>query len=117
MAKTKTLGIRTTPELIAELERLKEAFYFENYSEMLHTLAQVLRSIDQRVSEIPNHPRDWSAEELDTYFSAPDGAESSNNNELSRLVWRRLKQRFGEDGVEILHQKLRSRAQKRNERR
>lgn len=106
MAKTKTLGIRATPELIGELEILKAAFNFESYSEMLDTLARVLRSIDQRVSQIPSHPRDWSTGELDTCFSTPDRAESLNDNELTRLAWRRLKQRFGEDGVQALQQKL-----------
>lgn len=103
MAKTKTLGIRTTQQLIDELEKLKDAFAFGSYSELLGSLAQVLRTIDQRVCQVQEHPRTWEAEQIRAFFST---SSDGNEDEIARLMWRRLKQRFGEDGVEVLRRKL-----------
>jgi hypothetical protein len=108
MAKTKTLGIRTTPQLIDELEELKKAFNFDSYSEMLSSLAQVLKSIDQRVSQIQDHPRTWSVGEARRLLSMHSDEGDAAREQIPRLVWRRLRQRFGEDGVETLRQKLES---------
>lgn len=107
MAKTKTLGIRTTPQLIDELEELKKAFDFDSYSEMLSSLAHVLKSVDKRVCQIQDHPRNWTADQIHKYLSL-QSEEGPVREEISQLVWRRLRQRFGEDGVEALWQKLES---------
>lgn len=106
MAKTKTLGIRTTPQLIGELEKLKVAFDFGSYSEMLISLAQVLRNIDQRICELRSHPRAWKVAEVRDLFSGTLPESNGQEDEIAHLVWRRLKERFGEDGVESLRQKL-----------
>ena len=105
MAKTKTLGIRTTPQLIHELEELKKAFDFDSYSDMLSSLAHVLKSVDQRVCQIQDHPRTWTVDEIHKYLSLCEEGNAVRE-EISQLVWRRLRQRFGEDGVEALRQKL-----------
>ena len=107
MAKTKTLGIRTTHHLIDELEVLKKSFNFESYSQMLKCLADVLKTVDKRVCEIQDHPRTWSPEDTQR-FLALGVASDPIGEEISQLVWRRLRQRFGEDGVEALRQKLES---------
>ena len=106
MAKTKTLGIRTTPQLITELEELKDAFDFGSYSEMLASLAQVLRNIDQRICELRRHPRAWDVEEVRDLMSGISAESNGQEDEITRLVWRRVKERFGEDGVESLRQKV-----------
>ena len=106
MAKTKTLGIRTTPQLIAELEELKGAFDFGSYSEMLSSLAQVLRNIDQRICQLRRHPSAWEVEEVRDLLSGISAEANGQEDEIARLVWRRVKERFGEDGVESLRQKL-----------
>lgn len=106
MAKTKTLGIRTTLQLIAELEELKDAFDFRSYSEMLSSLTQVLRNIDQRICELKRHPRAWEAEEVRGLLTGTSADSNGQEDEIARLVWRRVKERFGEDGVESLRQKM-----------
>ena len=106
MAKTKTLGIRTTPQLIDELEELKKAFNFASYSDMLVCLAHVLKGVDQRVCQIQDHPRTWTLDDIRKFLPLESEDGNAVREEISQLVWRRLKQRFGEDGVEALQHQL-----------
>ena len=107
MAKTKTLGIRVTPVLAGELTQLKGVFDFATFGEMLESLVRLLRHVDEDVCKIDRHPHEWGVQDLATYL-AFNGQNSivCPEGELDRLLWRRLKQRFGEDGVEIIRQLL-----------
>lgn len=63
MAKTKTFGIRMSPSLIDEMERLKEAFDFKSYAEMLDLLTHLLAGMNELLSQIGEHPSEWGKEE------------------------------------------------------
>lgn len=105
MAKTKTLGIRTTLQLIGELEELKKSFDFKSYSEMLSCFAKVLKTVNQQVCQIQDHPRTWSPEDTRRFLALGE-VRDPVREEISQLIWRRLRQRFGEDGVEALRRRL-----------
>ncbi len=100
MAKTKTLGIRVAPQLITELERLKNVFAFASYGEMLESFVRLLQSIDESVCQIKDHPREWEAHDVERYLSSTDDRPTSQSAEVNALTWRRLRDRFGEDGVQ-----------------
>jgi len=74
---------------------------------MLESLVCLLRLIDEGVSKIDRHPREWRSEDVARYLPFGDGNVTGYEaGELAELLWRRLKQRFGEDGVEKLRQLL-----------
>jgi len=111
MAKTKSIGIRVTPELNEEIERLKEAFGFTSFGEMLESFVRILQLVDQDIYRIESHPRDWSKEDVQNYLS---GGNSDwidpRTSELGKLLWRRLRERFGQDGVERARELLEKRS-------
>jgi hypothetical protein len=104
MGKTKTFGMRLTPELIAELERLRDTFGFTNYSHMIDGWIGVLQDIDSAVTEIQRHPREWEAQHLREHLGLCDQQLASRFPHVDGLALRRLKERFGEDGVQRVHQ-------------
>ena len=107
MGKTKTLGIRATPQLISELERLKAAFGFDSYSDMLASYSEFLTAIDRRICEIPEHPRTWTLEDIDRHLSVHgQNGDREDDEAAAKLFWRRVRQRFGEDGVEALRSRI-----------
>ena len=69
MAKTETLGIRLTPQVIGELEQLRDAFAFASYGEVLESMVRLLKSIDQTVCQTKDHPRDWGTSDAKEYLS------------------------------------------------
>ena len=90
MAKTNTLGIRVTPDLNGELAYLKEAFDFGSFGEMLESLVRFLGSIDEGVSKINIHPREWELEDVARYLPFGDGNVAGYEaGELVDLLWRR----------------------------
>jgi hypothetical protein len=105
MAKTKTFGVRLTPELISELERLKDAFSFASYGEMMETLIHLLQGIDEGVSRIKEHPREWKAQQVKQHlFSFSEKSQTSSTAQVEDLTWRRLRERFGEDGIQRIRE-------------
>ena len=113
MAKTKSIGIRVTPELSQEIERLKEAFGFGSFGEMLESFVRLLRLIDDGVARIESHPRDWSKEDVEQYLSFGNSNwVGDETGELRHLLWRRLRERFGQDGVDRARELLRNRVSK-----
>jgi hypothetical protein len=113
MAKTKSIGARVTPELSQEIERLKEAFGFGSFGEMLESFVRLLQLIDQGTDRIESHPRDWSKKDIQNYLL---GGNSDwidpRANELRELLWRRLRERFGQNGVERARELLGNEASK-----
>jgi hypothetical protein len=97
MAKTKTFGVRLTPDLISELERLKDAFAFTSSGEMIESWIRLLQDIDKIVVHIDKHPREWNAQDLKKHFGMCDTHEAPSSS-LDPLVLRRIRGRFGEDG-------------------
>ena len=106
MAKTKTLGIRLSPALISELERLKQSFAFASYGEMMENLVDLLESIDECVSRIKGHPRDWNSDDAKKCLALENEDAASCRTMLNRLLWRRLKERFGQDGLQHVQELL-----------
>ena len=107
MAKSKSIGARVTPEFSQEIERLKEAFGFGSLGEMLESFVRLLQLIDRDISCIESHPREWSKEDVQTYLSVGNSNRiSQETGELRALLWRRLRERFGQDGVERAHELL-----------
>lgn len=104
MPKTKTLGVRLTPDTIAEFERLKELFGFSSYSEMVDVLMLLLQKVDQEVDGIELHPRDWSEGDANNYL--PDKHYTLFSNEINQLLMRRLSARFGQDGTKHIRELL-----------
>ena len=81
------------------------AFGFGSYGEMLGFLVRLLRTIDKEVSDIDKHPREWSQEEVEKYLQVSCGMLFDGNSvEIRDLLWRRLRERFGEHGMERLQQ-------------
>jgi len=113
MAKTKSIGIRVTPEVNKEIERLKEAFGFGSFGEMLESFVRILQLIDQDIYRIESHPRELSKQDVQNYLS---GGNSDwidpRTGELGKLLWRRLRERFGQDGVERARELLETEALK-----
>lgn len=106
MAKTKTLGVRLAPELIAELDEFKRIFAFASYAEMIETLLHLLGGIDECVSHFKRHPRDWDAEDVKKCLALDFGHDAAYHKTVNALLWRRFKERFGQDGVEHLQHLL-----------
>lgn len=106
MAKTKTLGIRLAPELIAELDELKRIFSFASYGEMIETLLHLLGGMDECVSRFEGHPRGWSAEDVRKCLALDIEHAAAYHKTVTALLWRRFKERFGQDGLEHLQQLL-----------
>jgi len=104
MAKTKTFGVRLAPELINELERLKEAFSFTSYGEMIEVWVRLLQRIDEGVFRIKKHPREWNAQELERHLLCADKRSADYSSQVEDLTWRRLRARFGEDGVQHIRE-------------
>lgn len=101
MAKNKSIGARVTPEFSQEIERLKDAFGFGSFGEMLESFVRLLQLIDDCVARIDSHPRDWSTEDAQDYLSFGNSNwVDRQTGELRELLWRRLRERFGQDGVE-----------------
>ncbi|MBE9501300.1 MAG: hypothetical protein IMY87_02595 [Chloroflexi bacterium] len=101
MAKTKSIGIRVTPEVNKEIERLKEAFGFGSFGEMLESFVRILQLVDQDIFRIESHPREWSKKDVQNYLSGGNSDWTDpRTGELGKLLWRRLRERFGQDGVE-----------------
>lgn len=98
MAKTKSLGTKVAPAFGQEIERLKQAFGFASFGEMLQASIRLLQAIDEGVCRIKRHPREWSRTDLLEYLSI--GREAGQDHEIISLVERRLRERFGQDGVE-----------------
>lgn len=98
MPKTKTLGVRLTPDLIAEVERLKDLFGFSSYSEMVEVLVLLLQKIEEEVDGITLHPREWGKDDVANYL--PRKHSTLFSNEINELLRRRLGARFGEDGIQ-----------------
>lgn len=113
MAKTKSMGTRVTPEFSQEIERLKEAFGFVTFGEMLETFVRLLQLIDKGISRIDSHPRDWSKEDVQNYLAVGNSNWIDQGaDELRELLWRRLRERFGQDGVERARELLETEALK-----
>lgn len=101
MAKNKSIGARVTPEFSQEIERLKDAFGFGSFGEMLESFVRLLQLIDGDISCIESHPREWSKEDVQIYLSVSNSNRmGQETGELGALLWRRLRERFGEDGIE-----------------
>ena len=101
MAKSKSIGARVTPEFSQEIECLKEAFGFGSFGEMLESFVRLLELIDRDISCIESHPREWSKKDVQTYLSVGNSNRIiQGTGELKALLWRRLRERFGQDGVE-----------------
>jgi len=101
MAKSKSIGARVTPEFSQEIERLKEAFGFGSFGEMLESFVRLLQLVDDGVARIDSHPRDWSKKDVQNYLSGSNSDWIDQGaGELRELLWRRLRERFGQDGVE-----------------
>jgi hypothetical protein len=102
MAKTKTFEVRPEHETIAKLERLKDRFDFASYGDMKVRLVRHLKEIDEVVcgiSEPSGNGARWIAKYL---FSLLGPAISSD--ELSVFTWWRLRNRFGENGVQRIQE-------------
>jgi len=106
MAKTKTLGVRLAPESIAELDEFKRIFGFASYAEMIETLLHLLGGIDKCVSQLKGHPRDLDAGDVKKYLALDFGHDVAYQKTVNTLLWRRFKERFGQDGVEHLQRLL-----------
>ena len=106
MAKTKTFGVRLTPNQIVELERLRSTFAFTSYGELIGDWVQLLQQIDTQISRIHKHPRDWGPSDLDEHLMLRVGRSSHPWNVFASLLLRRIKARFGEDGVERINMLL-----------
>lgn len=113
MAKTKTFGVRLTPELIAELERLRGTFGFATYGEMMESWVHLLQNIDERVCQIEKHPKEWGAQDFEEHLGLRERNAASLTS-IDPLVVRRLRERFGEDGVQRIHGLLRELSGGRN---
>lgn len=101
MAKTKTLGMRLTLQHISKLKTLKEAFDFSSYNEMLESLLRLLQGIDDTVREIDDHPRNWEPQQVQNHLDS-HREQVGRLTILDDLFWRRLRERFGEDGVQYI---------------
>lgn len=99
MAKTKSVGTKVEPAFSQEIERLKQTFGFGSFAEMLEEVVKLLQAIDERVSQIDHHPREWSESDLLQHLSLQDP-------ELLQLLQRRLRERFGQDGLERVRELL-----------
>jgi hypothetical protein len=106
MAKTKSLGTKVDPAFRQEIERLKEAFGFTSFGEMLQVSVKLLQAIDEGVCRIERHPREWSRPDVIEYLSI--GREAAEDPEILALVERRLRERFGQDGIERMQEILRN---------
>ena len=107
MAKTKTLGIRLSPYMISELERLKESFDFKSYSEMLEILTHLLTGMDELLSQIGEHPSEWGKEEIEEFLRlGHETLPTGKSVKIRDILLRRLRKKFGEDGVEKLERLL-----------
>lgn len=106
MAKTKSLGTKVDPAFRQKIDRLKEAFGFASFGEMLQATISLLEAIDEGVCRIKRHPREWSRADLLEYLSI--GREAAQDDEIVALVERRLRERFGQDGVERVQELLRN---------
>lgn len=106
MAKTKSLGAKVDPAFGQEIERLKGAFGFASFGEMLEVSVKLLQAIDEGVCCIERHPREWSRTDVIKYVSI--GREAAQDPEIIALVERRLRERFGQDGVERMQELLRN---------
>lgn len=104
MAKTKTFGVRLTPDMISELERLKDVFAFTSSGEMIESWIRLLKDIDEGVCRIKEHPREWKAHQVEKYLSFTDKETTVHSAQVDELAWRRLRERFGEDGVERIRE-------------
>jgi hypothetical protein len=104
MGKTKSLGTKVEPEFGKEIERLKEAFGFLSFGELLEGSIKLLQAIDRGICHIQRHPRDWNENDVAEYLSI--GQEAAKGPEIIALVERRLRERFGQDGVEQVQQLL-----------
>ena len=101
MAKTKSVGTKVDPEFDKELQRLKESFGFNNFGEMLETFVSLLQYVDRSVLQIKRHPREWSKSDLHQYLSLRQvGLIDWQKDEFAELFRKRIRQRFGQDGLE-----------------
>ena len=98
MQKTKSVGTRVDPVLNQEIERLKEAFAFNSFGDMFEVMVGLLQAIDEVISSIDQHPREWSPADLLSYL--PARYRNRQEREFFLLVLKRIRQRFGADGVE-----------------
>ena len=115
MAKTKTFGVRLTPEMIAELERLKDVFAFASYSEMLKYWICLLQNIDEGVCQIKSHPREWTTQEVKEHLGASKLQHSASLSSLvDSLTVRRLRERFGEDSLQSIQDILKQSTRKQH---
>ena len=106
MAKTKSLGTKVDPAFGQQIERLKDAFGFASFGEMLQASVQLLKAIDEAVCRIERHPREWSKADVKEYLSI--GQEAAQDPGITALVERRLRERFGQDGVERVQELIRN---------
>ena len=106
MAKTKSLGTKVDPAFRQEIERLKKAFGFDSFGKMLQVSVKLLQAIDEGVCRIECHPMEWSSPDVTEYLSI--GREAAEGPEIIALVERRLRERFGQDGVERVRELLRN---------
>lgn len=106
MPKTKSFGTKVEPAFGQEIERLKEAFGFTSFGEILEVSVRLLQVIDEGVCRIKRHPREWSRADMLEYLSI--GREAAQDSEIVALAERRLRERFGQDGVEQVQEVLRN---------
>lgn len=106
MAKTKSFGIKVDPAFGQEIERLKETFGFTSFGEILQVSVKLLQAIDEGVCCIKRHPREWTRADVVEYLSL--GSEAAQSPELITLLERRLRERFGQDGVERVQELIRN---------
>jgi hypothetical protein len=106
MAKTKTFGVRLTPELISELERLKDVFAFSSYGEMMEHWVRLLQNIDDGVCQINTHPKEWTTQDVREHLHVPEMPCVTSSSQVDSLTLRRLRERFGEDGLQRIQEIL-----------
>lgn len=98
MQKSKSVGTRVDPVLNQEIERLKKAFAFNSFGDMTEAMVELLQAIDEVIGDIDQHPREWSIADLLRYL--PARYRNRQEREFFHLVLKRIRQRFGADGVE-----------------
>jgi len=103
MSKTKVIGIRAGDQLRSQLRNLKEGFQFESYAEMVESLARLLQGIDDIVCGIDEHPRNWETQQGRNHLNSLR-EKVIELGVLDDLFWRRLRERFGEDGVQHIRE-------------
>ena len=67
---------------------------------------QLLQQVDAYVSQIDEHPSDWTLEDLDRHLVLSGKHLSCSWLAFSSITLRRLRERFGEDGIQRINDLL-----------